>query len=343
MAMQAARCTLKQLASIVGVAPSTVSRVLSGAFSKIAVTEETARRIREEADKRGYSPNANARRLLKRKAFVMGLEIPAWNIGYHSFSDATLIETLRGIEDAISGTEFKLMIFFKNESYMRNAENLRMLRNSTMDGLMVWGGSYLDNYHEALAKLPVVFVNTVPKMEAKVNCVVNDNFNVGRTLTDYAIAQGCRKFLYFGHKGTNSIDCARWEGFNAALEKDGASCVDVIDGEYRQDLAFAEMDRILSSSGVCFDCVICVNDNMALGVYEAARKHGLSIPQDFKLAAGDGLNPESAHLGITVSKVDFFKMGRLAMERLLALVEGKGGRAPLEIKIPHELIKRDTL
>ena len=57
----------------------------------------------------------------------------------------------------------------------------------------------------------------------------------------------------------------------------------LIEAQYRRDIAAQLMDQILTEKKLKFDAVVCSNDAMAAGVYDAAQRHGLNIPQAFKL------------------------------------------------------------
>jgi len=340
----ATRCTLKQLSEIVGVAPSTVSRVLNHSYSKVKVSDETARRIHSAVKEYGYAPNINARRLLQNRSYVIGLEVPAWQMGTHAFADHILVETLRGIEDTIVNSAYKLLILFKTEKYLQTQENIKLLKEKAIDGLLIWGASYLDTYAAELRDYPVIFLNSRPKELKDVNFVGHDNFNACREITEYAIHRAGRQFLYFSGLNTNSVNEERRNGFLAALAHHGLVLPreNFIQAEYRRDLAEQCMDRILTEKKLVFDTVVCANDNMAAGVYDAVLKHGLRLPDAFRLAGGDGGHEAFDDFRITTFKVDSFKLGALATRIMIDLSEGKE-RNLQDIQIKSQLLIRQTL
>lgn len=341
----AGRCTLTQLAEIVGVGPSTVSRVLnnSNSNSKVRITEKTIRKIHKAAKENGFTPNIHALRLLKNRTFVIGLEVPSGSVGNHTFADNSLIGTLRGIEEVIVNSDYKLLILFKNEKYMSTQENVKLLREKAIDGLLIWGASYLDHYAEGITEHPVIFLNSRPQGFKNFNFIGHENFNASFELTEYAIKQGCRKFLYFS-SSANSINEERYNGFMAALTKHNLTFgrERLIEAQYRRDIAAQLMDQILTEKKLKFDAVVCSNDAMAAGVYDAAQRHGLNIPQAFKLAGADGIHDIYDNFQITTIAVDCFNLGALATRKLIGLVEGKEKNCQ-EIHLKAKLLKRQTM
>jgi len=65
--------TLADVAKLAGVSPTTVSRVLRGAYNPRPVSEEVQRRVLEAAAKLGYQPNPIAQALSTRRTHILGL------------------------------------------------------------------------------------------------------------------------------------------------------------------------------------------------------------------------------------------------------------------------------
>jgi len=338
------RCTLKQLSEIVGVAPSTVSRVLNNRHSNVQFTEDTVKKIHEAVKKYGYTPNINARRLLRNQSFVIGLEVPSGHINGLTFADNTLTKTLSGIEEVIINSDYKLLILFKTRKYMETRENIQILREKAIDGLLVWGASYLDDYDQELLDYPVIFLNSRPGKLKNFNFVGGNNFQAGFDMAEYAIGRGCRRPLFFSGGNTNSINEDRCNGLTAALLKHQLEMPpeNLITADYRYDLAAQAMEQILTEKKLQFDSIICSNDSMCEGVYHTALKHGLRIPDDFKLSGGDGDHNDYNNLGFTTFVVNSQEIGAIAARKLIDMVNGKG-KDSFETILNAELIKRRTM
>src|SRR5579875_2543419 len=94
--------TLKALARLAGVHPSTVARVLNGDPQQ-RVSPEVRERIVALARDHGYQPNRLARALRLKRSHVVGTLIP-------DISNPFFAALFRGIEDALAGQEFSVIL-----------------------------------------------------------------------------------------------------------------------------------------------------------------------------------------------------------------------------------------
>lgn len=339
------RHTIKEIAEHAGVATSTVSRVLNNKVTHIAVTEETRRKIARAVDELGYFPNVNAKRLSSDRAFVIGLQVPGrLSSGRHAFSDHTLIETMRGIEDALCGTPYKLLLVFKDEEYARRHEHLRLFQEKNVDGMLIWGEHDSCLYCEDIAEFPILFVNSRPGAPKTVNYIGHDNFRAGFAVTEHLLGRGCRNLLYISAGDKLSIARERNEGVAAALKTRGLELdpAKTLFGDFTTKMGFALMDKALEAGELSFDAVVCASDLMAIGAYQAALKHGRRIPEDFALVGINGVDAFVESIcPLTTYKVDCFNLGRRAVERLFHMIEN-GQETTLNELVTGEIIIRRT-
>ena len=338
--------TINDIARYTGVGISTVSRVLNKTTTKIAVTEKTKQRIWDAVKQFDYAPDINAQRLSSRKSYVLALIVPAYRPGVrpHAFTDHTIIEALRGVEDAILKTKYKLLLIFKNDDFIEQKEYLKLFREKSIDGMIIWGASFKDNYISELAGYPVMVMNAYNSEDDKVSYVGHDNLNASFKMTEYLIKKGYRNFCYIGARLGNSIAKERREGVMQALKKHNIKLRDenIFEGDFYPERAYEIMDGILTGKKHKFDAVITVNDSTALGVYRAALAHGKKISGDFALVGGDGVDCFGEEVcPLTTFRVDCFKMGRIAIEKLIDQVEGRESKA-FKILLDTELIIRKT-
>lgn len=337
--------TIKEIARYAGVAPSTVSRVLNNTVTSIPVTEKTRKKILRAVKEFDYSPNVNAKRLSAKKTFVIGLQVPANETSpAHAFSDHTLIETMRGIEDIVKNSEYKLLIIFKTAKYFKDNEYIKLFKEKNLDGLIIWGEHDNYAYNDAILDYPVVFVNSSPGAPQNINFITHDNYNASFMLTEHLIKKGYKNFLYLTANQTLSIVRERKAGFLDALKKHSLEIDDskIIESTCISRQAFEIMDKILAEKKLSFDAVACINDSAAIGVYQAALKHGKKIPQDFALAGGDGVDVFGEnYLPLTTFRVNCFEMGRRAVQRVFELIDDKNPTPSTE-KIKAELVIRKT-
>ena len=95
--------------------------------------------------------------------------------------------------------------------------------------------------------------------------------------------------------------------------------------------------------------VFCVNDAVAFGVLEYARRNGLRVPEDLAVAGFDDV-PEAGSSLPPLTTVRVFKeqLGELALRTLGDLIDGNDGssrsyaRGTHAVKVTTELVVRES-
>jgi len=184
--------SLRYIAASLGLSVTTVSRALAG-YSDVA--EETRRRVRAEAERIGYVPNAIARRLQKGRTDAVGIVAP---VGADATTDAYLYNSIIGAWSRISDHERDLvMLPWRSEDEADGASGRalrRAVQERRVDGLLVmrtlrndWRIPYLRE-----ARIPfVVFGADHDDMPEVTAIGMDDRGAVGEILS---------RLMSFGHR-----------------------------------------------------------------------------------------------------------------------------------------------
>ena len=121
------KVTIKTIAKELGVSTSTVSKALRDSHE---ISVETKEKIKAFADHYNYKPNSLALQLRNQKTKVIGVILP--KIVHHFFSTV-----VKGIESGASEKGYHIMVCFSNESYQSEVDNLQVLSNGSVDGLLI--------------------------------------------------------------------------------------------------------------------------------------------------------------------------------------------------------------
>jgi DNA-binding LacI/PurR family transcriptional regulator len=119
--------TLKDLARMLKMSPSTVSKALND-YSTIS--EMTRTRVRELAQRLNYSPDPAAVSFKTKRSFSLGVIIP--NLTDHFYATA-----VGGIEEFAMRQGYKCMVCQHFEDLDREQDFCRMLERNKVDGLIV--------------------------------------------------------------------------------------------------------------------------------------------------------------------------------------------------------------
>ena len=88
--------------------------------------------------------------------------------------------------------------------------------------------------------------------------------------------------------------------------------------------------------------IFASNDNMAVGVLQAARERGLSVPEDLSVVGFDDAEvARSVTPALTTVRQPLAELGRTAVSLLMRLVEGQRVEA-LRVELATRLVLRDS-
>ncbi len=126
---------------------------------------------------------------------------------------------------------------------------------------------------------------------------------------------------------------ARFAGIDEALAEAGATPVAVVDvGSWEPWNGYAGTKQVLES-GAPVTALLCLNDRVAFGAYQALGEHGLRVPDDVSIASFDD-DEIASYLrpALTTARLPYEEMGRKAMELVLGPDE-PGGEHLVEMPV----------
>ena len=135
---------------------------------------------------------------------------------------------------------------------------------------------------------------------------------------------------------------SRLQTYHAAIAATDASSAGHTEGDWSAESGFVRLSQSPLPSGVT--AVVAANDQMAIGAMKALRNQGLRVPQDVSVVGFDNI-PEGTFIdpALTTVGTDHVAQGRLAMDRLLAMIDpALTPPASESIEIHPELIVRDS-
>ena len=283
------RITAAEIAAIAGVSRSTVTGVIND-YPYIA--EKTKKEVRAIIDQYGYVPNTAARMLVGMQPKIIGHFI----YGQSSGTPNTYIESLMSATiEAAQRKDYAVMTSIISED--QPDQILKFLRNGTIQGAIVTGGSHDEKETAALLaeKMPVVFVNKYPasfdlnRYENK-HVVKSDNYKGGYDATRYLIEKGHTKIMHIAGLPDRLSAQDRLRGYRQAL-KDYNIPVRaewIVQGDYTMNLAQQLFEGIIERGNMP-TAVFATNDMTALGVLHACRSHGVDIPSELSVIGFDDL------------------------------------------------------
>lgn len=269
-----------QVADLAGVSRSAVSRTFTPGAS---VSPETRAKVAAAAEALGYHVNDLARGLLANRSRLVGLVVTNPEEGFRALLVAALTRALiqRGSVPVLINTG-------QTEAEMAAAQ--RILLGHRAEAMIILSGKPHGDFVELARRngQPVVMIG---RSEPGVDQVRVDNAGAARRIAQAFAASGARRLgLANSRLGTPSMT----EREKAFLDEAARLHLPVSLG-YGDDSVYAggvAAAGALLAQGLCPDAVFCGNDQIAFGVIDTLRGHGLSIPGEVVVAGFDDV-PEA--------------------------------------------------
>jgi len=314
--MKSNQVTITDIARILGISASTVSRALK---NHPDISEDTKVAVNELAVRLKYQPNAVALSLRQSRSYTIGVIIP--EIVHYFFSSV-----ISGIEDVAYDAGFTVMMCQSNEKYDREVANARMLLAHRVDGVLVSISKETTDFSHLTmlqdGNIPLVFFDRiVPEIVA--DQVIIDDEEAAYKATKHLILKGRKRIAHFAGPANLLIGRDRKNGYIRALREAGLPFdPDLIIEADSFEKAHIAVNNLLES-GSLPDGIFTTNDLTAIGAIQSLKRKGISIPQQVAVVGfSDG--HFSGITDPTLTSVDQhgYEMGttatRILLDRLLS-------------------------
>ncbi|XHM95807.1 LacI family DNA-binding transcriptional regulator [Peterkaempfera sp. SMS 1(5)a] len=319
--------TIAYIAETAGVSIPTVSKVLNG---RTGVSSETRARVEELINRYGYKKPPGSRNNTVELVF-------------RELKSLWAVEIIRGVERVASKNRVGVMVseFGLHDAPSRTVDDMVGRRPHCVLSV----AQLSDEEREQLRDKGIPFVVFDPTEEPPddVPFVGATNWRGGQSAARHLIELGHRRIAMIG--GPQDVSCfrARQSGYTSAMEAAGLP-VDpgrVVSAPLTRE-GGCEAARELLMQSDRPTAVFTSNDLQALGVYQAARELGLTIPDDLSVVGFDDL-PVVAWVEppLTTVHQPLTEMAAAATE--LALSLGRGERpAQIGVEIATTLTVRSS-
>jgi LacI family transcriptional regulator len=327
------RVTISAIAHAAGVSVPTVSRVLNG---RADVAPQTRELVENLLKQHGYR-----RRASRQPAGRAGLI----DLVFNDLDSPWAVELIRGVEDVTHAAGVGTVVSAVHRRSTSTRQWLQNLRARASDGVIFINSDVTTTVYTELQRLsiPIVVVDPAGGSAFNVPTVGATNWAGGRAATEHLTALGHRRIGLI--TGPKQLLCsrARLDGYRAAIEDAGADADAALirQGDFMHESGFAGGTALLSLPKPPTAIFAC-NDTMALGVFEAARRLGLRVPENVSVVGFDDL-PESrwSPPPLTTIRQPLAEMGGLAARTALRLSQGETIDLP-RVELATELMVRES-
>ncbi|EGX57052.1 LacI family transcriptional regulator [Streptomyces zinciresistens K42] len=328
MASGSTRPTSRDVAQAARVSQASVSLVLGDKW-RGRVSAATAERVRAAARDLGYRPNLAARNLRLGRTRTVLLVVPALTTEFFAgvYTGAARLAARHGFG----------VVLYPSPEGIGPARDPFASAQAALDGVIA--SSMAADALTAIRgdQLPLVMLDSDPAGSLGAATVNLDIADGVRQAAAHLLGLGHRRFLHLAADIASWTFAVRARELAAGLGAVPGTSLRTVRAPLSIDGALAAAESALAPGGDRPTAVVCDDDKLAAGVYKAARRLGLRVPDDLSvtglddLALATALDPE-----LTTVRLDAELFGERGMQALLAVLEGRepqGGDIPVQLVV----------
>ena len=333
--------TLKEVAAAAGVSLITASRSLR---TPEVVSVKTRQRVAAAVNLLGYTPNQAARALASSKSSIIGIIVP-------SVTNLVFTDVLRGVYDAIEGTDLQVQL--GNSRYTPHKEErlLRVFAAQRPAGLIVAGKDQNPAARAILMQLGCPVVQVMDLADNPIDMSIGfDHTEGGRAATQHLLDQGYRRIGFLGAR-MDSRAQRRLDGYRQILGHEGLDDARLVmtTPQPSSVLLGGQMLADFLSVVPDADAVFCNNDDIAMGALFECQRRGISVPEQFGIMGFNDLEyADSIAPSLSTIRTPRYEMGRRAVEMIAAANAGQRPETAtvdlgFELKARQSTARRESL
>lgn len=329
---------VKDIATMLGLSPATVSLVLNG---KPGISESTRQKVFSLVKELGYPE------LLPEE------KEGTKNIGFVIYKNRKVIvsetpfffQLMEGIELRCRAYGYKLMISYLYEE-TNSQDTLKEITQGGCEGVILLATEMrtADLKPFSSLSLPLVVLDSYFERE-KFDSVVINNTHGAYEATDYLAKLGHKKIGYLRSNYSIKNFQARYEGFSKAMKTNNI----YLNPEYIIELgssmetSYEAMRRHLAAGLSLPTAYFAENDLIALGAIKALKEKGIRTPEDISIIGFDDTPlSQVTEPELTTIHVPKQRMGMLAVDRLVTRINDNPEEF-VKIEVGTNLVVRDSV
>lgn len=325
------KISVKEIASVLGISTTTVSRTLSG---KGRVGEDTKKKILDYIQANDYEPNIRQKNSAGQTRNIC-VTLP----GEKDFAELPFFtKILLSIYDYFAARDYNVIPIKLKATDITPL--VKLVENHKIDGVIFTRSIQESKGVRYLQQQGVPFVIVGSFDDKSVWQVDVDQENGCRELTSILIKKGMRKIALFCADRTHGVTKSRYKGFVRAFREN--------DIPIDQNLIFDEAGyEVVADKAVedmlkeQVECIVCMDDNICLNVVNKLRRERVNIPEDIRVASFyNSWLLNSSETPITCLDFNVGEMGMVASKMLMDILEGD--TTPKKVLLGYQVILKHS-
>jgi DNA-binding LacI/PurR family transcriptional regulator len=333
------KITVSDIAKVVGVSPSTVSRVLTNGSRSEYISEETRHKVRDAALQLGYTPNPLARALKGGRSNLIGLIL-------REIADPFFAQLIQEISNVVQSSGYQIVLGYSRGNSDGALKMSNILDTRYVDGVIVLGDLIDDERMLAaiLEQNPAVIALCRSSSPKSVITVNTNNYAGIEALFNHLYDLGHRRIAFLEGDWMGDIPQRR----RAFVECMSARQLSIADGWVQKvpdnfKGGYQGLQNLLDRSDLP-TAVMASDDTIAIGAIKALVDAGLHTPRAMSVTGYDDIDLAAfVSPSLTTVRQPIDRMAKQAVEALISLITLP--KLPLSETMLHiqpELVIRDS-
>ncbi|MDX8032718.1 LacI family DNA-binding transcriptional regulator [Lentzea sp. BCCO 10_0856] len=333
------RVTLADVAAASGVSITTASLVLTGRARELRISEAAERRVRSTAQELGYRRNTLATGPRPARAQTIGL------VSDTIASSGLAGDMVKGAVEAAYRRGYMLFVGESGGDPLVERALIDAMHDRHADGV-VFAAMYtrVVALPEGLYDGPAVLLNATSATRTTIPSVVPDEVEAGRSAAGVLVEAGHDRGIHLIGAGPgvhdvppNSIAAA--QRLLGLREVFGAAGIEVVSAhrcpKWTPEHGYEATAQLLRTQRP--KALVCFNDRLAFGAYQALGEAGLAVPGDVSVVGFDD-HPVASWMRprLTTIALPHHELGARAVAVLVDMLERRGRdvRPPMTYRVP---------
>lgn len=327
---------IKNIAEMLGISVSTVSRALRDAHDINPATKEKVLKLAKELN---FKPNKNAAALASGSTKNIGVLIPFITNYYFG-------TVISGIQEEAYRLGYNIILFVTNDEVEREKQLIHNLDTASLDGLLISLSSnstditHFENLIQA--GLPLVFFDRVPN-EINASKVMQSDYEGAFLATRHLINKGYKRIAHLAGPESLKFTQERLRGYLNALKQAQLP----VRKEYIIHSGFSTQHGLTDTQQLIAlqdrpDAIFAANDRKAIGAIQALKSAQINVGVDFGVI-GFTNDPICTVIepNLTTVEEPAFEIGLQSCQLLIKHIKNKEFESR-SVVIPCRLINRDS-
>lgn len=332
------KTTIKDIANVLGITPSAVSRALN---DNPRISKKTKTAVLQVAKNLNYQRNDLASALRKGKSNLIGVIVPRANSNFFS-------SVLQNLEEVLNKKGYNVIISQSNESYKKECKSIDALLQTQVDGVIASLANETVNFshYEKIKskRVPLILFDRGDN-DINVDYIGIDDYESSFMVIEHLINQNCKRIAHIGGYRHTRIFKNRIIGFTDALKKFNLPNDNelILEGDLTIKDGRAKMKMLLELEHRP-DAIYAASDYAALGALQVLQENNIKVPEEIALV-GFSDEPFTSLVSPPITTVDQHsnQIGKIAAETFLKRVGDKEYKPELnKIILKSELIVRKS-